>query len=178
MRSFSGRRYFRFLDSVFTQAQFSEFEDIILEQAFSSQVCFYNFPKLSLSFSLPQQVSSFELARVLYVFRRVFNIKPKVSPCSHGYLVFANFSFRQANKLLGFFMYLHAYSQTKFLRFFFLENSFDFNFLLFEPITFFPLVHPGFDYHDWTYPFEFVVNFEMGPHFLYYEEVVYDVFVV
>jgi len=177
MRSiYSRRRYFRSIVAVFIQAQFSEFEDIILEQTLNTRTNFSSFPSLTLSFSLPKVVSNYELARVLYVFRRVFATKPKISPYNYGYRVYVCFPMRRANHLMGFFMRLHAYTRTKFLRFFFSETSFDFSFLLLEPITFFPLVHPGFDYHDWVYPFEFLVKFSIFEHRPYYDEVVDDVF--
>jgi hypothetical protein len=177
MRSFyTRRRYFRSIAPVFTQAQFAEFEDIVLEQALNVPVNFTSFPVLSLNFSLPHDVSRYELARVLYIFRRIFATKPKISPCTAGYRVHVSFPIRKANHLMGFFMRLYAYTRTKFLRFFFSETSFDFSFLLFEPITFFPLVHPGFDYHDWVYPFEFLVKFSIFNYKAYYDDIVDDVF--
>jgi hypothetical protein len=177
MRTFKARSlYTRSLPSVFQQAQFATFEDTILEQT-NPISPMQNFPQLTLAFSTPAEVSRYELSRVLYVFKRVFNTKPEVIPTRQGgYRVKATFAPRFAHHLLSFFLHMKRYGNTKYLKFFFVEGSLDFSFLLFEPITFFPLVHPAFDYYDWSYPFEFTVNFSKAAHNDYLDEIVADVF--
>jgi len=167
------------LPSVFLQAQFVDFEDIILDNATGALPHVVDFPRLTLQFSLEEKVSRVELARVLFIFKRIFNVKPVIMRGQpDGYRILANFSNFYAAHLLGFFMRLRFTTRTKFLRFFFPPNTVDFRFILLEPITFFPLIHPGFDYHDWSYPFEFQINFRplRGIQSDYFAEAVTDVF--
>jgi hypothetical protein len=177
MRNFKNRPLFStFLPSSFQQAQFAEQEDILLEQG-DTPVEFCAFPHVTLSFSTSAEVSRYELSRVLYIFRRTFNIKPHVIPTRiGGYKIKATFPPQFAHRLLSFFLYLRSSGKTKYLKFFFVEGTIDFSFLLFEPITFFPLVHPGFDYYDWVYPFEFTVNFPLSYRSDYLLEVADDTF--
>jgi hypothetical protein len=180
MRVFRSRTsYFKALPSVFHQAQFIDFEDIVLDNEIGLVPFVIDFPRLELQFSLEEKAARIELARVLFVFKRIFNLKPAITRGRpDGYRVSANFSGPYAAHLLGFFMRLRFTTRTKFLRFFFPSNTVDFRFILLEPITFFPLIHPGFDYHDWYYPFEFQINFSSirGVQLDYFAEVVTDVF--
>jgi hypothetical protein len=111
---------------------------------------------LELTFSLSGTSARIDLARVSYLYRRLFFKKPSYVFRPPVYRVRASFSGLLFDRLLSAFLAMRFYSQTKFLKFFYVGDSLTFT--LAEPLTFFPLVHPAFDYYDWKMPFVFALR--------------------
>ena len=149
--------------SVFKQFQFTSFEDQLLtSSSFSGKLGFLSL-SLDFRFDIPPESAKYELPRSLFIFSKLFSIKPKLSKTSRAsYCLFADLPPRQLTFMLGIFFQLKRFGRSKFLHFFNENDSVVF--VLEEPLTFFPLVHPGFDYHDWRYPFIFRVRFAGVKH--------------
>lgn len=144
--------------SVFKQLQFASFEDqLLMDSSFCGKLGFLSLA-LDLRFDIPLQSAKYELPRSLFIFNKLFSIKPKLSKTPRAsYCLSADLPHRQLVLMLGIFFQLKRFGRSKFLHFFNENDSVVF--VLEEPLTFFPLVHPGFDYHDWRYPFTFRVRF-------------------
>jgi hypothetical protein len=117
-------------------------------------------PSLTLQFYIPLRNAPYDVPRAAWIFQSIFRVYPGIvhDPHRGHYRVFSTFSPRYANALVGFFMQMSEKTKSKYLRFHYAE-PFNYTFVLREPITFFPTIHPSFDYHDWVYPFEFSVRF-------------------
>lgn len=152
----SYQNYYVNVENAFSQYQFSGIEDYQLEAPVTSSLPFYIAePRLRLFFAIPAAAAKPELARVLFVFAKLFLVKPSVSRVSATmYHVHATFDAYRFSRVISLLLRLKRLNNSKFLKF---SHSSDRAIFLTldEPLTFFPLVHPNFDYHDWKYPFTF-----------------------
>ena len=144
--------------SAFHQYQFLGFEDQLLQDGV---LPVFVKPQLRLFFAVPVAVAKLEIARILFIFNKLFWLKPKMQSTVDGfYRLCADFDQRKLSKIVGLLLRLKRVTGSKFLRFSPAPTSV--TLVLDEPLTFFPLVHRGFDYHDWVYPFIFDLSFSLN----------------
>jgi hypothetical protein len=156
MQSFSNpnNHYFKNFSSIFFQEQYLCLENSSLFTARVSFVSKFSTLGARLQFDLAAGSSPRDLARVLYIFFKLFAVKPAVRLANRGgFNIFFNFRSVKFSKVFSTFFYLKFLTRSKFLNFFVCGSAV--RVVLAEPLTFFPLVSPFFDYHDWIYPFSF-----------------------
>lgn len=144
---------------LFKQSQYYGLENGLLAE--SMLVNFISRPSVTLQFYIPDKDVPYNMSRAINVFTSIFNVFPSIfhDPVKQHYRLYYTFSSSYANKLVGFFINMSVQTKSRYLRFYYFSSTPNYSFILKEPITFFPLVHPDFDYHDWTFPFEFLVDF-------------------
>lgn len=150
------RNYYLDVSHAFLQYQFFSAENQQLESSAKLQLQFcVSKPKLRLFFAVPIAAAKPELARVLFVFSKLFFVKPFVSRVSDtSYHVYATLGSYRFSRVISLLLRLKRLNNSKFLTFCCSDDA-TLRINLAEPLTFFPLVHPNFDYHDWNYPFTF-----------------------
>lgn len=164
---FPYKSYYTDTLTAFDQDQFFALEDCPLV---SSDKLVVLKPQLRIFFAVPASSAKPELARVLFVFTKLFLLKPKVQKFDDTfYRLYADLSRPKLSRILGLLLRLKRISSSKFLHFFPAETSL--TIVLDEPLTFFPLVHPHFDYHDWKYPFTLELSFSHSSNYAAYTAV-------
>jgi hypothetical protein len=156
----SYRRYYSNLFSTVRQFHFASLEDFVLSSTnfsgFENALC--TRAPSRLFFVVPKSRAKQDLSRALFIFTKIFFVKPKMSKRNNGdFKVHADLPAATAAYFTSLLLYLKKILRSKFVRL--SINSPGVEIVLREPLTFFPLVHPSFDYHDWQYPFRFQLAF-------------------
>jgi hypothetical protein len=146
------------VSNIFKQLEYLGFEDTMLSAPVNAITVSFSNPYCTLEISTPKSGAlsrqKLELLRAFFVFYGIFYVKPSVIRLSSGAIklvfTFRNFNFVKIVKIL----YKIRFTMRSKLLSFYDSESFSFS-ILKEPLSFFPLVHPKFDYHDWSAPFTF-----------------------
>ncbi len=116
-----------------------------------------------LFFVISSAFARLDIARALFIFNKIFFVKPKIRRCKGGnFKIYADLPLTASCQFLGLLLNLKKVLNSKFVRLSVASSGVSLT--LHEPLTFFPLLHPSFDYHDWRYPFRFHLSFRPRLH--------------